>query len=232
MRTIYLLELEAPPNQSMCSCLTAAGGVSANTGTLWTVASDAVLDSLSDILTRFRTRFKVFHQLMPTVSDRVSDLNCYLSVVMLDAVDAPHSRRHGLFRDVTAGTIVGTSATVELLRAKAPDVRFEPVDNSAGMFRLVDAEHLPEPVVVPTVFASGRASDGVWAVQSDGRELLSDANRRAVRERGLFLAPYARVGNETLRWKRPPVVSGELWAWLETNGVDGLMTPPPYLGSV
>src|SRR5262245_16934797 len=61
---------------------------------------------------------------------------------------------------------------------------------------------------VPRTMFLSEGTDGVWAVQSDGRELLTAANLRAVQEHGLVRAPSCVTDGRVLAWRRPPIFSG------------------------
>jgi hypothetical protein len=226
----YVLELEVPTDALLRAALIAEGAIPTNVETQWVLSSKSAVEGVRHVLMRRRTGFRVFYRLAPEASDATRDLCCYLALKAWDETQRFASDEYYVSRDVATSTVVATRAVIDILSSVTAEVRFEPM--SSGLFRLAYARDLPDPVVVPVAFFTGKADDGTWAVQSDGRELLTKSNRQAVRESGLVHAPRAVVGHDLLRWRRPPVVSGDVWAALEAIAVEGLDKPPPYLGGL
>jgi hypothetical protein len=67
------------------------------------------------------------------------------------------------------------------------------------------------------------------AMQSDGRELLTAANRLAVRGAGYVHTTDCSTDSRVLPWRRTAIlISGTVLA--ELREVQGIVGPPTYLG--
>lgn len=117
----------------------------------------------------------------------------------------------------------------DLLERNASGLQFNAIEEK-GWFRLDGISELPEPIVVPkTIYLSPNENPpGTWAVQSDGRDVLTQANVAWVHKHGLAVSHEVKTPADRLAWRPRVVISGSLLAllWQEKiSGLASLLTP-------
>ncbi|MGH7511007.1 MAG: hypothetical protein ACREMZ_16300 [Gemmatimonadales bacterium] len=232
METSYFLELADPPGSELRQLLLSRGARLESALTGWAIRSAADWEIIERRLREEEVEFDLFYEFAATPDDDVEDLVAYLALAPLDSVEKIDPMQLILLRDEMTSSTVASESLVELLKSATQRLHWQPVDEHKGLLRLVQAPALPDPVVVPHAIFLSEGTSGLWAVQSDGRELLTSASRRLVKETGAALAPECSVEGRVLHWRRPLLFSGRVLALLEEHKVEGPTGTRSFLGAV
>jgi hypothetical protein len=86
---------------------------------------------------------------------------------------------------------------------------------------------LPEPIYIPqpTYFKPNVTPPGTFAVQSDGRDVLTSANQTWLKEHGLAVSHEVKTPMRQVKWRPRVLASGKLLASLKAGRVRGLVEP-------
>jgi hypothetical protein len=228
MKVSEILEFERLPDPAVRELLERSGGRPHLSPAEWLLPSGAA-PSVEAELSRRGVRFEVFYELEPAPGESPDELAAYLPLQDFDRL-RKDDRPLVLAVDERTNARIASEALVRVLDEVTAGVAWTPSEEHGGMLVLSDARPLPDPVVVPHAVSLSQTSGGAWAVRTDGRELLTPASVRALRDAGIALAPFFSTGGRTLPWIRPPVFGGrvlESLRGLEVNGINGA---PVYLG--
>jgi hypothetical protein len=229
----YAVYLREPPGDDLRDALVHAGArlVSALTG--WALPPGTSWDSLAPLLAEHAAEFDIYYEYVPGSRDEIASLAAYVGLErFVEDETYADPNEPLLFYDDTGTGLLGTEPATQALNALTTGLQWAVTDVDPDLFRLVQATALPEPVVVPRAMFLGEDANGVWAVQSDGRELLSSANRKAVQSLGLVLAPTCLVNDRVLRWRRSPIFGGRVIEELRRQDIGGLSGQVLYLESI
>lgn len=232
METSYFLELADPPGPELRQLLLSRGSRLESALTGWAIRSAADWGIIERKLREEEVEFDLFYDFVASPDDDVEYLVAYLALAPLDSVEKIDPTRLILLRDETTSSTVASEGLVKVLKSVTQRLQWQPVDGRKGLLRLVQAPALPDPVVVPHAIFISEGTSGLWAVQSDGRELLTSASRQLVKETGAALAPECSVEGRVLLWRRPLLLSGRVLTLLEEHKVDGPAGTPSFLGAV
>jgi Spore coat polysaccharide biosynthesis protein F, CMP-KDO synthetase homolog len=160
----------------------------------------------------------------------------YLSVDVEEDILAPDGVQSHFLTNVEVAldlyfdVILVNQRVKDLLEKHAVGVQFNAIDEN-GWFRLDGITNLPEPIVVPKPMyrSPNETPPGTWAVQSDGRDVLTEANLAWVREHGLAVSHEVKTPADRVAWRPRVVVSGNLLALLRQEKINGLTVQPAPL---
>jgi len=232
METNYFLELEDPPGPELRQLLLSHGALLESALTGWAIRSTADWKIIESTLRKEGIEFNLFFEFSASSDDNMESLVAYLALASLDSVEDIDSAQLVLLRDEITSSTVASKSLVNLLESVTQHLQWQPVEGRKNLLRLVQAPALPDPVVVPHAIFVSKGASGLWAVQSDGRELLTSANRQLVKETGVALAPECLVEEKVLHWRRPLLLSGRVLTLLEEHRVEGRAGAPSFLGAV
>lgn len=223
-----VLTFDAPVDDELRDALAKAGGRPDSYDTGWQVFSEQERDRAAAALEARGIAYDIRYELAPAPGDPTADLAAYLSLDDLSEIDAdPVALVIAL--DGDAPVVVASAPLVELIAPHTGGLVWD--DRPDGLRSLVTAPELPDPVRVPRALSLSEGTDGRWAVQSDGRELLTPDSLAVVRRSGLVLAPACTVDGATRRWRRPPIASGAVLTAIRDRDVHGVMGPPTFLAT-
>lgn len=207
--------------------LAEAGGRPDSYDTGWQVFSDEERDRAAAALEAHGIAYDVRYELAPAPGEPTADLAAYLPLDDLSEIDADP---RALVLALDGDAPVASAPMVALISPHTDGLVWE--DRPDGLQSLVTAPELPDPVGVPRALFLSEGTDGSWAVQSDGRELLTPESLAVVRRSGLVLASTCAVGGATRHWRRPPIASGAVLRAIRDRDVHGIMGPPVFLATV
>ena len=152
-----------------------------------------------------------------------------------DILEPDHVQSHFLTNvevafDLNSDVFLVNQRVKDLLERHALGLQFNAIDEK-GWFRLDGIAELPEPIVVPRpMYLSPNVNPpGTWAVQSDGRDVLTGTNLAWVHEHGLAVSRAVKTPAERVAWRPRVVISGSLWALLRQEKINGLTAVPTPL---
>lgn len=227
MQVSEILEFERLPDPVVRDLLEHAGGRPYFGPADWRLPAGAG-EGVRSELARRGVPFEVFYELEPAPGESPDEQAAYVPLQDYDRLEQD-DRPLVLAVDERSNERIASEQLVRLLDDVTAGVTWTPSDR-AGMLVLSDARQLPDPVVVPRAISLSQTEGGAWAVRSDGRELLTPASVRALREAGIALAPLVSTGGRTLPWLRGPVFGGRVLEVLGRLDVKGITAPPSYLG--
>jgi hypothetical protein len=195
----------------------------------WLTPSPAGFTRIEAALRRLDIPFEVFYEAHPAPGEK--HLAAGLGLDDFDGLDVASDDLVLACDERTLATVV-SAAMMDLLTPVTTGVTFDELVGHDGFFVITVTANLPDPVVVPRAMYMSDGDDGTWAVQSDGRELLTETNLRVVQEHGVVSAPECVVDGRVLRWRRPLVFSGRVLVELHDEDVRGVLSPPVFLGHV
>lgn len=231
MEARYFLELELAPEPELRDWLRGNRARLESALTGWALPVGVAVAALEDGLRRRGVDYEIYTELVPGPGDRVEDLAAALPLAGLEDAGPVTAGEFLLLRDWERHSLVASAALVERLAEVTEGLEWAGVEGAPSLRRLVGVPELPEPVSVPRVTWRSQAEDGVWAVRSDGRELLGPASLELVRRAGIAVAPTCAVDGEVLRWRRPEIAGGRVLRLLDTLDVRGRAGDPVYLGT-
>jgi hypothetical protein len=231
METRYFLELATPPDADLREQLLASGALLESALTGWALPSEQVWQDIEAALKDRQVEHDLFYEYAPTATDDDDELAAFLPLTALSAAEPVTPGQLIALRDEETSSTVASERLVDLLAPVTTGLEWQPIEGSGDLLRLTAARPLPEPVVVPHAVFRSKGMDGRWAVQSDGRELLTDASRKLVREAGAAFAPECVVDGDVLPWLRPLLVSRRVLRVLTEHDVQGVAGAPVYLGT-
>ncbi len=134
--------------------------------------------------------------------------------------------------DLYTDKILVSSRVKDLLETHQVGVQFAPINGmSQSWFRLDELTELGEPIHVPNpvFFSPNENPPGSYAVQSDGRDIITEANIRLLQTQGVAGSGKVRTPTGVVTWRRRVLISGKLLAELARANVRGLTMPPTPL---
>jgi hypothetical protein len=159
----------------------------------------------------------------------------YIGIHNIDGLlidDRVNERQLGqaeMAKDYQSERIVVTLRVKNLLERMSRGLKWEPVEGMAGQeFILMSVvEYLPEPIVVPSPVYIGpnEYPPGTYAVQSDGRDVITNANIAKLKGVGLAVSEDVRVEEKSMKWRPRLIASGEIVHALQSAKVKGLLEP-------
>jgi hypothetical protein len=159
----------------------------------------------------------------------------YIGIHNIDGLlidDQVNERKLGkadMAKDYQSERIVITLRVKNLLERMSKGMKWEPVEGMTGReFILMNVEeYLPEPVIVPSPVYIGPNENppGTYAVQSDGRDVITNANIAKLKNVGIAVSGDVRVKEEVMKWRPRLIASGEIVQALQSAKVKGLLEP-------
>jgi hypothetical protein len=229
MEMRHIVTFETPIDADLHDLLTAAGAWPDTDPMSWLTPSAEIFAILVAKLNDRSISFEVFVEYLPSQGENLERLAAYVGLDDFAEVRAAASDLVLACDERTLATVVSTRMR-QLLDRTTSGLTFDPLAGHDGFFVITEAVQLPEPVIVQRTIFLSEGTTGTWAVQSDGRELLTEANLQTVRGSGMVYAPYCVVNGQVLPWHRPPVFSGSLLAQFRDMDIQGIIDPPAFLG--
>jgi hypothetical protein len=194
----------------------------------WILPSTAAA-SVKTELTRRGVPFELFFAFEPAAGESPDEIAAFVPITDFEHLEQ-NGRRLVLAVDLRTRARIASAELVRVLEPLTSGVTWTASEDHEGMLALTDAPHIPDPVVVPRAIDLSETAGGIWSVRSDGRELLTHASLRLVREAGIALTPQFTTEGRTLPWYRPPIFGGRVLDALRGLDVNGIVGPPVYLG--
>jgi hypothetical protein len=221
----HLIVFDTPVSADIHNLLTTKGARPDSADPLtWLLPSARAFKIIEAALKGEGIPFEVFFESIPTSADDPRQLAAGMASRRFANLDVTPD-------DLVLATDGRTLATVvsrkmkTLLEPVTRGVEFDPLSGHDGFFVITKTVDLPEPVIIPRAVFLSEGDAGIWAVQSDGRELLTDINLRVVREHGLVHAPRCIIDGKILPWRRPPIFSGPTLDHLRDKNIQGALSP-------
>lgn len=231
MRTQAVLRFKSPPTLVEVYELLNGHRTRQREGSLvaWEYPTELVPEEMTNLLRSHGIEFDISFTLHPTPDDRPGELAAYLR---LDYFEDHYAIGEELFLARQKDTLVfiGSEALVTALGPYTTDVAWEALRDYSGFYALTATPRLPDPVIIPRAVWMTEAREGKWAVQSDGREFLTQANTEMLQRAGIAQSDYCTIDGQTFRWDRPPIFGGAAIALLSNEEVIGVSGPPIFLG--
>jgi len=135
--------------------------------------------------------------------------------------------------DYQSECVVVTPRVKKIFEATTQLLEWEPTEGTNGRKFLVMkvVEHLPQPIIVPAPIYVGlnEYPAGTYAVRSDGRDVITNANISKLMEVGLAVSEEAEIQSKVLRWRPRLVASGVVIHALQSANVKGFLEPVSIL---
>jgi hypothetical protein len=132
-------------------------------------------------------------------------------------------------KDYHSERIVVTLRVKDMLERMSRGLKWEMVEGMAGQeFVLMSVvEYLPEPIVVPSPVYIGlnEHPPGTYAVQSDGRDVITNANIAKLKDVGIAVSEKIMVKTEVMKWRPRLIALGTIQHALQSAKVKGLLEP-------
>jgi hypothetical protein len=146
-----------------------------------------------------------------------------------DRVDDGRLGRFEMAMDYQSERIVVTLRVKDLLERISRGLKWEAVEGMAGqeLVLMSVVEHLPEPIIVPSPVFIGpnEYPPGTYAVQSDGRDVITNANIAKLKGVGIAVSEDVRTKEKVMKWRPRLIASGEIEYALQSAKVKGLLEP-------
>lgn len=146
-----------------------------------------------------------------------------------DRVNESQLGQAEMAKDYQSERIVVTPRVKNLLESMSRGLKWEPVEGMAGQefFSMSVVEDLPEPIVVPSPVYIGpnEYPPGTYAVQSDGRDVITNANIAKLKDVGIAVSEDVKVKEKVMKWRPRLIASGEIAHALQSAKVKGLLEP-------
>ncbi|MFB7497232.1 hypothetical protein ACFC09_21525 [Streptomyces sp. NPDC056161] len=186
---------------------------------------------MTSLLRSREIEFDTSFTLHPTSDDPSSGLAAYLR---LDDFEDHYAISEELFlaRQKSTLSFIGSDALVSAFSVYTNDVAWQELREYSGFYVLASVPRLPDPVVIPRAVWRAETREGSWAVQSDGREFLTQGNMEILQWAGIAQSDYCNIGGQVFRWERPPIFGGAIIAFLASEEVIGVSGPPIFLGKI
>jgi hypothetical protein len=141
--------------------------------------------------------------------------------------------RYEMAMDYQSERIVVTWRVKTLLESLSQGLQWEPVGGTAGReFVLMSVtEALPEPIIVPSPVFVGpnEHPPDTYAVQSDGRDVITDANIAKLKDVGIALSNEIKVKTKVVKHRPYLIALGTIIHALQSARVKGLLEPSSLL---
>ncbi|MGH8684592.1 MAG: hypothetical protein ACREUM_04495, partial [Nitrosospira sp.] len=205
----HVIHFEMPIDDELHELLVNSGSRPHTQPTDWLTPSVESFESLKTKLTEKRVPFEVFFDIQPSPGDDLEDLAAYLTLDDFSSLDVDSGDLVLACDERTLAT-VASEKMINFLAGVTEGTTWDPLSGHDGFFVLTDLPELSEPVVVPRAMFLSEATTGTWAVQSDGRELLTADNLRRIRDQGIAETRACVVDGQVIPWSRPPIFSGKV----------------------
>jgi hypothetical protein len=144
-------------------------------------------------------------------------------------IDASQLDHRGMAVDYHTEALVVSRQVQEILLETTTGLHWTSMPSTDGKDRSVVHvhEYLPDPIVVPVPLFVGpnESPVGTYAVQSDGRDIVTAVNADRLRQVGLAASLEVRIPSGVLNWRPRLVASGAVVAALQSANVRGLLEP-------
>ncbi|WP_405902073.1 hypothetical protein OG696_02450 [Streptomyces sp. NBC_00656] len=108
-------------------------------------------------------------------------------------------------------------------------VQWEIFDEVPALRRIVSARRLPEPIIIPGASKRTQGETGMWYVEGDGREILSQRNLDFLKKHGIAFTSECLADGILLTRPAVPVFSGQVVSSILDSDAMGLDGSPSYL---
>jgi hypothetical protein len=225
-----IILFDAPLSGELHDLLAGEGARPDSSGPLaWLTPSPEAFTAIETELNDRNVPFTVFYEIRPSPEDDPGQLAAGIGLRDFAELDATPEDLVLACDERTLATVVSRKMAT-FLEANTSKMVFDPLVGHDGFFVITSVAELPDPVAVPQAMFLSEGTDGTWAVQSDGRELLSATNLRVIQEHGVVAARYCVTAGKVLRWRRPLIFSGFILAQLRAENIQGLLSSPVFLG--
>lgn len=158
-------------------------------------------------------------------------LGIYITYDLLidNRVNEMQLNQAGIAMDYQSERIVVTPRVKKLLEGMTRGLQWESTEGTdrRAFVLMKVVEQLPEPIVVPSPVYLGlnERPPGTYAVRSDGRDVITNANISKLVEVGLAVSEEVETQSKVLRWRPRLVASGAVIHALQSASIKGLLEP-------
>ncbi|WP_141716720.1 MULTISPECIES: hypothetical protein [unclassified Streptomyces] len=195
----------------------------------WVFPGASMPPEVEEYLRAEKIGFTSFFEIQPTATDSPDMLAAYLWLGYFEALREEEAdlllTRHTGLQEIIASTRLARE-----LSEISPDIRWRNFGDRRGFMVLNPVPQLPDPVVVPHAVFVSEGETGIWAVRSDGRELLTSGNLEYLMLSGIANPTHCAVDGRLLRWRRGLIFGGRVLAFLMEHDVVGVRGLPSFLG--
>lgn len=197
----------------------------------WYFFEASVPEEIEEHLRMKGVDFSVFFEFKPTAVDGPDELAAYLLLGRFEDLRNEDSSLL-LARNVGLQDVIASAGLARELSEISPQIAWGHLEGDRDFLILEHVPRLPDPVMVPHAVFLSEGEDGIWAVQSDGRELLTRKNYEFLMQSGIANPYYCRIGGRVLRWRRGLVFGGRVLEFLTGQGVIGVPALPSFLEKI
>lgn len=224
-----VLNFDDPITATIRDLLLSHGAEPGSIFTAWRFSGTDIPKAVESALSQFGTEFSTFFEYQPQEAGSLDGTAAYL---WLDDFDDAASGNNGdlLAYHNEASSFVANKSLAARISSIGHGLQWTEWDKELQLYKLEKVPELPEPVIVPRVISASEGSGGKWAVQSDGREFLTERNLAIVSRSGIAWTSHCAAGGSVLKWNRPAIFSGRILSLFSDGAVGGADGIPVFLG--
>jgi hypothetical protein len=229
MKTQIMLQFPRPAQENTLSQL-ARNGAEAHKDYLntWIFPGSSVPQEFDAYLRSRQINYTQFFEFQPTSTDSSDELAGYLWLGRFESVHEEESDLI-LARGTDLQEVIASTELSRKLSSISTEITWSDFRDQDGFVMLNRVAQFPDPIVVPNAPFVSEGEDGVWAVQSDGRELLTQNNYELLMRAGIANPSQCTVDGRILGWRRGLVFGGRVLQYLMENEVVGMPSSPSFL---
>ncbi|MFD3524543.1 hypothetical protein [Streptomyces sp. NPDC058653] len=194
----------------------------------WCFPDAPAPEEAKEHLRRQGVDFAVFFEFEPTDADSRRELAAYMALSRIEKLREVDSDLL-LARNVGLQDLIASARLARELTAISPHITWRRFENDPDFLIMERVPRLPAPVTVPHAVNLSEGEDGIWAVQSDGRELLTRENSEFLMQSGIADPAFCEVDGRVRRWRRGLVFGGPVLEYLTEQNVHGVPASPSFL---
>ncbi|MFF8697103.1 hypothetical protein ACF08W_33350 [Streptomyces sp. NPDC015144] len=229
MRTQVILQFPKPPQRETLLDLARHGAkahkVYVNT---WVFPGSSLPQELEADINSRQINCTTFYEFKPTPQDSSNELAAYLWLGRFEAVREQEPDLM-LARSTDLREIIASAHLARELSSISPEITWRDLRDQEGFMVLNQVAELPDPISVPHPVSVSEGEDEIWAVQSDGREFITQKSFVFLMAAGIANPARCVVNERVLHWRRGLVFGGNVLKFLMENEVVGMPPEPSFL---
>jgi hypothetical protein len=205
--------------------------------TTYVFSDEQQLEEAMSLLAKHRLSAERFYKFELTPNELATypalylGLYCTFEVFIIDEgkkrVNATVLDGYEIVQDYESDRIVVSPRVKKILENTTKEVHWESIEttNAQEWFIMQVMEILPEPIVVPFPVSVEPEEDpaGTYAVRSDGRAAIAEANISKLAEVGIALSLEVQTPLQLLKWRPRFVASGAVIYAMQLAGVKDIL---------
>lgn len=227
MLTYPVFSFNSLVHEGVRDLLATIGGRPDSLGPGWLVTSEAEQRQVEEVLDRHGVSYDVYFSVTPAPGTPSEELAAYVSLEPLDECKVGASDLV-LACDGDLSRVVASASLISRLRSRGIAIAMSSNIRHDGLYSLDSFLRLPDPVHIQRVMFQSQALDGLWAIQSDGREIVTRRSLETIRTSGLAITTSCYANGREFQWRRPLIASGIFLDAIRAEVV-GVSGPPTFL---